>query len=206
MLMLNRIEKKLSDHIPRSINARLPEAAVLIPVTNSSEPAVIFTRRALHLSTHSGEVAFPGGKREQDDKDLEMTALRESHEEVNLPPQSVKILGRTGSVISRFGLEVTPYVGVIPEDICLKPNIEELDRIFHVPLEFFLTPGNLRIDQWEVDNKHYQMPSYRYDDYLIWGLTAIILAEFLNITLDANIPLDVPQLTESFSNSNIRFP
>ena len=200
--MLDRIQQRLADHQPRSMNTKLPQAAVLLPVTNNSEPELVFTRRAIHLSTHSGEVAFPGGKHDVEDASLEVTALRESYEEINLPPKYVTILGRTGSVISRFGIEVTPYVGVIPAEIELQPNIEELDRIFRVPLSFFLEPGNLRKDQWHINNRTVQMPSYHYDGYLIWGLTAIILAEFLNITLDACIPLDIPQLHPSFANSH----
>ncbi len=204
--MLNQITQRLADHIPRTFNTDLPQAAVLIPVTNTENPELILTRRASHLSTHSGEVALPGGKREPRDTSLQTTALRESYEEINLPPNNVNIIGQMGSVISRFGLEVTPFVGIVPGNIELTPNINELDRIFHVPLTFFLTQEALRIDQWKVENKSYNMPAYQYDDYLIWGLTAIILAEFLNTTLDANIPLDPPQFSASFSNcDNIKY-
>ncbi len=194
-MMLNQVEERLQNYQPRTINAQLPEAAVLIPITNASEPELVFTRRATHMSTHSGEVAFPGGKRDPSDRDLIHTALRESFEEIALPPETVRIIGQTGSVISRFGLEVTPIVGVIEADTPLRANMAELDRIFKVPLSYFLDKENLTFNHWKMRNQDYMMPSFYYGEYLIWGLTAVMLVEFLNITLDTEIPLNVPHFS-----------
>lgn len=193
--MLNQVEERLQNYQPRTIDAQLPEAAVLIPITNASEPELVFTRRATHMSTHSGEVAFPGGKRDPSDKDLVHTALRESFEEIALPPETVRIIGQTGSVISRFGLEVTPIVGIIEADTPLRANMAELDRIFKVPLSYFLDKENLTFNHWKMRNQDYMMPSFYYGEYLIWGLTAVMLVEFLNITLDTEIPLNVPHFS-----------
>ncbi|WP_083232403.1 CoA pyrophosphatase [Endozoicomonas atrinae] len=194
-MMLNQVEERLQNYQPRIIDAQLPEAAVLIPITNASEPELVFTRRATHMSTHSGEVAFPGGKRDPSDKDLVHTALRESFEEIALPPETVRIIGQTGSVISRFGLEVTPIVGIIEADTPLRANIAELDRIFKVPLSYFLDKENLTFNHWKMRNQDYMMPSFYYGEYLIWGLTAVMLVEFLNITLDTEIPLNAPHFS-----------
>ncbi|WP_419536580.1 CoA pyrophosphatase [Endozoicomonas sp.] len=194
-MMLNQVEERLQNYQPRTINAQLPEAAVLIPITNASEPELVFTRRATHMSTHSGEVAFPGGKRDPSDRDLVHTALRESFEEIALPPETVRIIGQTGSVISRFGLEVTPIVGVIEADTPLRANMAELDRIFKVPLSYFLDKENLTFNHWKMRNQDYMMPSFYYGEYLIWGLTAVMLVEFLNITLDTEIPLNAPHFS-----------
>lgn len=194
-MMLNQVEQRLQNYWPRRINAQLPEAAVLIPITNAMEPELVFTRRATHMTTHSGEVAFPGGKRDPSDPDLIHTALRESMEEVALPPEAVKIIGQTGSVISRFGLEVTPIVGIIGADTPLTANMAELDRIFKVPVSYFLQKENLTFNHWKMRNKDYMIPSFYYGEYLIWGLTAVMLVEFLNITLDADIPLNAPHFS-----------
>ena len=196
--MLEQLEKRLQKHQASAVNSNLPEAAVLIPLLfrgGTSEPELIFTRRATHMSKHSGEVAFPGGKRDDTDPSLLWTALRESQEEINLEPDSVQVLGQLRSVISRFGLEVTPFVGIIPPDSQLVANTQELDRIFSVPLGYFLDQDNLQFDQWHGTSKTWKMPTYFYDEYLIWGLTAIMLVEFLNVGLDANIPLDAPQFS-----------
>ena len=186
---MDLVQKRLKHHRPRTISAQLPEAAVLIPLTNASEPELIFTRRAAHLNTHSGEVAFPGGKRDRADPSLVHTALRESYEEMALPPEKVTVIGQGGAVVSRFGLKVTPIVGIIAAGTPLKANTAELDRIFSVPLSYFLEAKNLTFSPLKTGNKHIQLPSFRYNEYLIWGLTAIILVEFLNTTVDAGIAL-----------------
>ncbi|MGB0361278.1 MAG: CoA pyrophosphatase [Endozoicomonas sp.] len=190
--MLEQVEQRLTYHQSRKIGAQLTEAAVLIPITDSHEPELVFTRRAPHMNTHSGEVAFPGGKRDYSDTSLIHTALRESFEEIGLPFDKVRVIGQTGSVISRFGLEVTPVVGIINVATPLKANVNELDRIFKVPINYFLNNDHITFSHWKLKNQDYMMPSFYYQDYLIWGLTAVILVEFLNITLDANIPLNAP--------------
>ena len=171
---------------------------MLIPLITSNSGIVeelIFTRRASHMSTHSGEVAFPGGKRDEEDQDLIATALRESYEEIALLPDNVKIIGTLGPVISRFGIKVVPYIGAVTGELELKPNISELDRIFTVPLDFFADQENLQYNQLSMDGQPYTMPSYQFGEYHIWGLTAIMLAEFLNVALKTEIPLETPHFS-----------
>ena len=203
--MLEQLQQRLQNHAYRTLDAHLPQAAVLIPLLQSkSGPKLIFTRRATHMNTHSGEVAFPGGKMDDTDPNLCWTALRESREEINLDPGQVQIIGRCGSVVSRYGLEVTPFVGFIDEPPNLQANTQELDRIFFVPVDFLLNQGNLKIDHWQLANKTYRMPSFQYKEYHIWGLTAIMLVEFLNIGFAANIPLDVPHFSVQYSQIRSR--
>ena len=197
--MLAQLEHRLRNHQPRTINAMLPKAAVLIPVTDHCIPELIFTRRASHMSTHSGEVAFPGGKKDHSDLNLVDTALRETEEEIGLARHNIRVLGKTGAIISRYGLEVTPVVGVVNRHAPLSANPDELDRIFQVPVDYFLDQENLLYDQLKLRERIYQMPSFWYEDYRIWGLTAIMLVEFLNVTMDAGIPLNAPQFSASFA-------
>lgn len=197
-IMLIQVQQRLAAHSPRVIDVPLPKAAVLIPVTKHSEPKLILTRRASHMSMHSGEVAFPGGKQDKTDASLVETALRESQEEIGLMPQDVQVIGQTGTVISRFGIEVTPVVGIVAEDTKLVANTEELDRIFQVPVHFFLKKENLQYDRWQEKGVVYDIPRFQYQEYPIWGLTAIMLTEFLNITLDANITMGSPDLSNHF--------
>src|SRR5476649_715706 len=86
--MLDELLRRVSNHTPRTLetDGRFPEAAVLVPITRSDEPELILTLRASGLSTHGGEVAFPGGRRDPEDPDLIFTALREAEEEIGLPP------------------------------------------------------------------------------------------------------------------------
>ena len=197
-MILDQVQNRLKNHRPRTISARLPEAAVLIPLTDASEPELIFTRRAAHMNTHSGEVAFPGGKRDFADQSLVQTALRESYEEMALPPEQVTVIGQGDAVVSRFGLKVTPVVGIIAAGTPLTANTAELDRIFSVPLSYFLDAKNLTFSPLKTGNEPIELPSFRYNEFLIWGLTAIILTEFLNTTVDAGIALQAEFIERHF--------
>ena len=118
------------------------------------------------------------------------TALREAREEIALRPESVAVVGQMGQVLSRQGFVVTPIVGVVPASVVseLIPNLGELDRIFTVPLQFILD-GPRVMDALPLADGVNQVPSFYYDDYRIWGMTAFILAEFVNLVYDARIDL-----------------
>lgn len=177
--MLENLRERLQAHRPRRIGLRLPEASVLIPIVDRPEPTLLFIRRAGHLATHGGQVAFPGGKREPGDADLLATALRESEEEIALPPSRVALLGRLSDVLSLHGLKVTPWVGLIPPDLPLAPDPGELDAIFEVPLAYFLEDRRTHTDVIRVDGRDYYVPSYRTQGQVIWGLSAMMLVELL---------------------------
>ena len=186
------ITQKLSQYQPRTLIVDLQTpAAVLVAITDDkNNPEVILTRRAQHLPTHKGQIAFPGGKVDPDDADLVATALREAYEEVALKPEAVAVVGKMGQVLSRQGFVVTPVVGVVPTLVVnqLMPNLGELDRIFTVPLKFFVDTKP-QMDALPLAKGVKQVPSFYYDEYRIWGMTAFILAEFVNLVYDARIDL-----------------
>ena len=165
------------------------QAAVLIGVTDDPrEPEFILTLRSAHLSSHAGQVAFPGGKWDREDRSLMETALRESHEEIGLEPQAVEVLGAMPTARTGWDVLVTPYVGIVPTGVNLTPNLGELDSIFRVPLSFFLDGDRrARTDVFNRDRAHQWAPAYHYDGYEIWGFTASVIVSFLNRTFDADI-------------------
>lgn len=177
--MLENLRERLQAHAPRRLRLELPQAAVLLPLVARPTPTLLFTRRAAHLSTHGGQVAFPGGKREEHDADLLATALRESEEEIALPPGRVEVLGRLSDVLSLHGIRVTPYVGLIPPDLPLVPDRCELDAIFEVPVADFLADRRSHTDVIRVEGRDYYVPSYRHDGHVIWGLSSMMLVELL---------------------------
>lgn len=169
------------------------EAAVLLALTRESVPQVVLTRRADHLNSHSGEVALPGGMWEPEDDDLIHTALRESWEEVAMPPESVDIRAQLPYRLTRLGVGVTPFVGVIPPDQTFIANPAELDSIFHVPITFFLDQRNCSSFPLAIDGQELWFPCYDFEAYRIWGMTLNVLIDLLNITMDANIHLSYPE-------------
>lgn len=175
------------------------EAAVLIAVTNADSPEIILTKRSEELTSHKGEVALPGGRVDLGDKDVIHTALRESHEEVGLQPQDVEVLGQLDPMVTRFGMKVTPVVGLVSEHIVLTANPVELDAVFKVPLEFLLRDQRLRTDVGTIGGHKVQVPCWRYHHYEIWGVTAVILVMLMNRVFDRGINTGMDQL-ELLSN------
>lgn len=182
--MLSKLYQGVEQHNPRVIDQpELARAAVLIALTEDNEnPDLILTLRSKEMPSHSGEVAFPGGKTDPQDKDAVATALRETHEEVGIHPDLVRVIGPLDQVISRFGYLVTPIVGIVPDDVVLVPDQRELEAVFRVPLRYFLDekPQTDQFGKWF-------MPAWNYQGYRIWGLTAMMIGEMLNTIYDAGI-------------------
>lgn len=172
------------------------EAAVLLAFTDEPDTQLILTRRSDRLKSHRGEVALPGGKVDKTDRDFIATALRESEEEIALPPSAVEVLGELDPMVTRFGVKVMPVVGVIAPDIPLMANPDELDSIFRVPLSFFLRDERTRTDRGTVDGHAVAVPCWHWQEYEIWGVTAIILVNFMNRVLGQNIQTGVELLAK----------
>ena len=192
--MLDELLHRMSSYTPVMLetDARVPEAAVLLPITRNAEPELVLTLRASGLSTHGGEVAFPGGRRDPEDPDLIFTALREAQEEIGLPPGLVEVIGPLSPLISKHGIRVTPYVGVIPDFVEYTPNDGEIAAVFSVPLDFFRQDAREHTHRIDYQGRSWYVPSYRFGEYKIWGLTAIMIVELMNLLFDSGIDLNEP--------------
>jgi len=132
--MLEKIKEKIGGYSGTPPVEELRKAAVLIAVTDGPEPELIYTLRSNKVGSHGGEVSFPGGMYEEQDQDLRYTALRESEEETGLDVKKVDIIGPIDTVVSRFNISVTPYVGIVPNDIELNDSSDEIEACFKVPV------------------------------------------------------------------------
>ena len=186
--MLNILRERMAVS-PHAVAAMSGDAAVLMAVTDEALPQLILTLRAQHLNAHAGEVAFPGGKRDATDASLAATALRESQEEIGLDPALVQLLGPSRLRRSRWGLQVRPFVGIVPADVRLAPSADELERIFRVPLAHFVERANLQIQTIERDGRPWQAPCYDWQGTQIWGLTAIMIVDLLNDVYDFGVEI-----------------
>jgi len=188
--MLKLLRERLSGREYELVNPDLPKSAVLVAVTDVfADPEVLLTRRAGHLSRNPGEVCFPGGKWEEHDESLLVTALRESHEEVGLAPEMVEVIGRLKPLVARTGLNVMPYVGIINANLHLQPTSDELDSVFKVPLQYFMDQRNVTPFLYKFNDTELSFPSFVYEGYTIWGLTAYIIVDMINSVYDAAIEL-----------------
>jgi len=184
--MLMQLRQRMQRTLPVDEAA---DAAVLIPITDECNPRVILTVRSKKLKSHAGEVAFPGGKRDTLDGNLEQTALRETFEEIDLDPGAVEIIGPGRERTSRFGLRVRPFVGLVQPGMTLRANPHELQEVFSVPLEYFLERANLRIERIELDGRERDLPWYPWGERQVWGLTALMLIDVLNTVFDYGVEL-----------------
>ncbi|KXU37109.1 hypothetical protein AXE65_03975 [Ventosimonas gracilis] len=160
--------KKLDCFQPQSPGNTLglPEAAVLVPIDTRQQ--LLLTRRADHLPTHAGEVAFPGGRREPEDRDLVHTALREAEEEIGLAAAQIEVVGRLSTLISLHGIYVTPIVGLLQQP-CFKPNPAEIADLFQVPLRFFCDEPRSSTHLIHYQGTPFYVPSWRWQGFHIWG-------------------------------------
>ncbi len=163
------------------------DAAVLMALTREDVPRLILTRRAQHMNSHAGEVAFPGGKCDSSDASIIATALREAHEEIALEPSRVQIVGELGIFTSRIGMKVKPIIGLLDEMPILQANPDEIESIFTVPLDVFLNQKPTYDHKVKYMGINIPVPSFNHEGYVIWGLTGYMIVEFMRQVYDADI-------------------
>ncbi|HEV7733656.1 MAG TPA: CoA pyrophosphatase [Candidatus Binatia bacterium] len=158
-------------------------AAVLVPLLEVDGALhVLYTRRATTLSHHQGQVAFPGGTRDPGDRDLAVTALRESHEEIGLAPDDVHLLGTLDDIetmSSRF--VITPFVGLAPYPYDWRPAPDEVEAIFTVPIATLAAPDAERSELWELEGRSVPIRLFPVGDQTIWGATHRITRNLLEV-------------------------
>jgi 8-oxo-dGTP pyrophosphatase MutT (NUDIX family) len=180
----------VADRIITALKLRSPQtlagngykpAAVLVPIQERSDgDYLVLTKRADHLSTHKGQIAFPGGRVDPSDADATETALRECYEEIGVGPECVRILGRLDEFTAGYGIVVTPVVGLIPAEceFCIDPA--ETTAVASVPIASLMRPPNCVLSDYLSPGGH---PNYHFyvNGWDVWGVTARIIAQFLEL-------------------------
>jgi 8-oxo-dGTP pyrophosphatase MutT (NUDIX family) len=164
------------------LGAPLRDAAVLIPVVDHpGEATVLLTKRTATLRSHSGQVAFPGGRIDPTDTSPEDAALRETMEEIGLPSGRIDIVGRMPDYITGSAYRIAPVLGVVQPGFSLAINHDEVDHAFEVPLRFLMDPANHRQQSAVWNNRERFYFDMSYDgERRIWGVTAGILRMLYN--------------------------
>jgi 8-oxo-dGTP pyrophosphatase MutT (NUDIX family) len=159
--------------------AGLREAAVLVPlIEHPSGLTVLLAQRTQHLQHHPGQISLPGGGIEPGDADAVAAALRETEEEVGIPPERVEVIGRLEPLVTITRFRVTPVVGFVRPGFELRLDPYEVEDAFEVPLEFFLDPANRELRTRRVGQRDISYYVMQYRDRTIWGATARILINF----------------------------
>ena len=165
---------------------QIANASVLLPLVMRDELHVLLTQRTMHMSTHGGQIAFPGGKADDDDANPVATALRETYEEVGIAAGHIEVIGSMPTYLTGTQFVITPVVALVEPGFELNINHHEVAHVFEVPLSFLMNPANHHehVFEWQgARRKWFSMP---YPDasgpngkeHFIWGARAGMLRNF----------------------------
>ena len=185
-----KVEAALADRRRRVVDSEsLIPAAVLLLLSNRRGPHVVFAKRTEDVTHHKGQFSFPGGIVETWDGSRLETALREAQEEIGLPPSAVDILGTLDDTETRATqFVITPFVGMVSQPVSYTPDGKEIERVLEVPLAALLDPAIFRVEMWERDGEIHPVYFYEYNGETIWGATARILKQFLDLVFPEGAP------------------
>jgi len=179
-----RGDHDLNPGVPPPSTALTP-AAVLVPLIDHPHGmSVLLTQRTAHLMAHAGQISFPGGRIEDADPDAVAAALRETEEEVGLPPDRVSVIGRLDTYVTGTGFEIAPIVGLVDPPVPISIDPFEVAEAFEVPLSFILDRRNHQRIEREVgahNRAYFVLP---YQGRNIWGATAGILVNLAEVLAD----------------------
>jgi 8-oxo-dGTP pyrophosphatase MutT (NUDIX family) len=182
------IRRLLTNHVSKSVpppeNSHWRSAAVLIPLIKTEQGwDVLFIVRTNTVADHKGQVAFPGGARDPEDMTHIDTALREAQEEIGLDPANVRVLGRLPEFFTVSNFLITPVVGVIGRPFQIRPSVEEVSRVFTIPLDWLANPAHFEERPYIRPESVYENVIFyqRYDGETLWGATARMMLTFLEI-------------------------
>lgn len=155
-------------------------AAVLVPLLDLDEPEMILTRRADHLPQHAGQVSFPGGAAEENDRSAVQTAMREAQEEIGLSPEAVRPIGFLDRMDTISDYRVLPVVALVDPPVRWAPDEREVAEVFTVPLSVVLDADRYEARQFERHGRVYIIHSLKWRGYNIWGATAGMLMNLIS--------------------------
>ena len=167
----------------RIIDASQVSAAVLLPIYWKQEQYyLLFTKRTQEVKNHKSQISFPGGAYQEEDGTLVNTALRESAEEIGLMAGDVELLGELDDFVTQVSSYIiSPFVAIIPWPYKFKVNRKETEESIEVPISALLDMGRLRLETRIIDDEEVTSFFYPYQGRVIWGATARILNQFLEI-------------------------
>lgn len=159
----------------------MPAAVLVTLYPKDGEFCILLNKRSEIVEHHKGEISFPGGARDAEDNDFEDTALREADEEMGISPSDVTILGQLDDAVTRSGFGVRVFVGEIPHSYPFKPSDLEIAEVLEVPVKSLYDPSNIRWETRWTSEGLTTVYSYVHDEHVVFGATAKILQQFLDI-------------------------
>ena len=177
-ILAHRIKQTVGD------DSLTPSAVMLLLYPKDGEYCILLNKRSDQVEYRKGEISLPGGARDPEDRDSLETALRETEEEMGIQRADVTVLGELDEVSTRSRFRVQVYVGTIPYPYSFKPSTIEIAEVLEVPISVMQDPANIRVEtRWE-EGKPVTAYTYAYKEHLVYGATARILQQFLELLED----------------------
>lgn len=183
--MRDQLRDALALYTPERIEANpgvAPAGVLLLIYDHEDGPRIIFQKRTDQVKDHKGQISFPGGATDPDDETVLHTALRETHEEIGVHPDDVEVLGQLDDMVTNSNFRVSPFVGWLkryPYEWSFSDI--EVAYLLEVPLQHLLHPDTLVPDRRLINGREHVFSSYQWQDDLIWGATARMLSNFLDV-------------------------
>jgi 8-oxo-dGTP pyrophosphatase MutT (NUDIX family) len=182
---LERTRQALAEYIPHRLDGAdaTPAAILILVYDRDGEVHILFTERTQQVEHHKGQISFPGGACAESDDCVQTTALRETAEEIGVQPDDVEIVGRLDDMLTISNFLVTPYVGIFKmnSECPFVINHHEVAQVVQVPLSHLLDDHNMELELRQFKGKQVLVPAYTYDGHRIWGATARMLRQLLEL-------------------------
>lgn len=182
---LDRTRQALAEYIPRHLECgeATPAAILILVYDRDGETHVVFTERTHQVEHHKGQISFPGGASDEGDDCLETTALRETEEEIGVRPEDVDLVGQLDEMLTISNFRVTPFVGILKTNFEYEfvANNHEVAQVVQVPLPHLMDDRNMELELRKHKGKQVLVPAYTYEGNRIWGATARMLRQFLEL-------------------------
>ena len=183
--LVEKLEGALADFDPRRIDspAASPAAVLLLLRSVEREPYVVFTERTSNVEHHKGQICFPGGGMMESDATPEATALRETFEEIGVKSEHVRVIGQLDEILTVSAFRVSPFVGLFEDD----PDYQystcdvEVAQVIEVPFSFLMEEGSMELEVREHRGREVLVPAFSYDGHRIWGATARMLHQLIEL-------------------------
>lgn len=188
--LLGPIRERVAAYAGRDLDPALgvggmTQAGVLLPLlVRDGEVTVLLTKRSRDMKKHRGELSFPGGKRDPEDASLLACALRETQEEIGLPPELVEIAGRLDETPVLTHYRMTPYVGFVPYPFDFILNKDEIESLIFAPLSLLMDPARHRMTVNNWLERRIPIHFYELGGEVVWGATGRVLTQLLRICFD----------------------
>ena len=181
---VKQIESTLKvNKVPRISDKKffgIPKAAVFVLlIERPYGTSMLLVKRSSKVSTHKGEICFPGGKEENSDKSLLNTAFRELKEEIGISRESVNLICSLTPEITRTGYVIVPFVGHLLDDSSIKPDMSEIEKVMFVTLKDIQDPDRRRTIDFILDDSSFHRNGFMVKNYLVWGATSNITNELI---------------------------